>query len=116
MKVRLFEDSVRVRLSQREVMDLATGQVLRSIIHFGIGQLEIEIRSQDEGLDASFEDGRISIGVNRPQCVEWSVNDAEGLYAMSGSCKIALEKDYACLHKTGEANKGTFPNPVSLSK
>ena len=116
MKIRLFEDTVRVRLSQREVMDLAAGEVLRSVTHFGVGQLEVEIRPAAEGLDASFEDGKIFIGVNTQRATDWSLDDSEGLYAISGPCKVALEKDYACLHKTSDANEGTFPNPISLSK
>jgi hypothetical protein len=117
MKVRLFEDSVRVRLNQREVLDLGAGRALHSVTRFGVGQLEVEIRpDSDGGIQASLENSRITIEVNATGVREWSVNDVEGLYAMSGPCKVALEKDYACLHKTGEANVGTFPNPVSLSK
>jgi hypothetical protein len=116
MKVRFFEDSVRVRLSQREVMDLGAGRELRSVTHFSAGELEVVLSPVADGLTARFENGRLLIGVSAARSAEWSLNELEGLYAMSGPCKVAIEKDYACLHKDGDDNRGTFPNPAALSK
>ncbi len=114
MKVRLHEDSVRIRLTQAEVVRLGSGETLMSATHFGKGSIQIEIDPDGFGFAAVFEESRIRVRVPKQAAKDWSLDDREGLYATDGPCGIALEKDYACLHKTGDQNAGTFPNPSAL--
>lgn len=114
MKVRLHQDSIRIRLTQGEVASLGEGLGVRSETHFLQGSLEVQVHPEGEAFGLTFEHNRIRLYVPFESAREWSGNDVEGLYASSGPCQIALEKDYACLHKTGDANVGTFPNPTVL--
>ena len=115
MKLRLHSDSIRLRISQAEAMQLGSGETLRSATRFASGSLEIVLAAGGGAqIEARFENGRITVDVPAAQAREWSGNEVEGLYSTSGPCQVAIEKDYACLHKTGDANLGTFPNPAAL--
>ena len=114
MKLRLHDDSVRIRLSRSEVEQLGSGRAVRAATRFYTGRLDVAIVPEGDGVDAAFDAGGVTIRVSAAQAREWSVNDIEGLYGMSGPCKVAIEKDYACLHQSGDRNEGTFPNPSAL--
>ena len=119
MKTRLFENTVRVRLTRSEVDRLGRGESLREETRFFSGQLGVEIRvAESPGIDAAFDGASIVITVPEAEVAHWAspASQLEGLYAAHGTTKVAVEKDYACLHKTGEQNEGTFPNPAADAK
>jgi hypothetical protein len=115
MKLRLHQDTVRVRLTQEEVATLAAGKLVRSETRFFSGTLKVDVQAFEgaERIQAVFTDAVISIGVPLHSVVAWAASDAEGLYASIDTTKIAIEKDYACLHKQGAENEGTYPNPAA---
>ena len=117
MKLRLHQDTVRVRLTQEEVSNLAAGKLVRSETRFSSGTLKVDVQAFEgaDRIQAVFTDAVISIGLPLHSVIAWASSDAEGLYASSDASKVAIEKDYACLHKGGEENEGTYPNPAALT-
>lgn len=112
MKLRLFGNSIRIRLSQDEVRELAAGRPIQASTRFFDGQLDIDLSpSAGAATSASCADGRIRIQLHAEETARWAYSEEEGLYASDGVSTLAVEKDYACLHKTKAANEGTFPNP-----
>lgn len=114
MKIRLFGDSVRVRLTQVEVEALAGGGAIETIIAFPGEALVCILEASDGVIDAHHAAGRITIQVPRERVAEWACSAEEGMYGSSGVLRIAMEKDYRCIHKPDSPdNVGTFPNPLA---
>lgn len=112
MKIRLFGDSVRVRLTQVEVEALAAGGAIESVIPFAGEALACMIQPSDGPLEAHHASGRITIMVPREGTANWAASMDEGMYA-TGRLRLAIEKDYRCIHKPDSPdNAGTFPNPL----
>ncbi len=113
MKIRLFGDSVRVRLTQVEVAALAAGGAIESVIPLPGEALACWVQPFDGPLEAHHAAGRISILVPGVETVRWAASQEEGMYGTSGLLRIAVEKDYNCIHKPDSPdNAGTFPNPL----
>jgi hypothetical protein len=113
MKVRLQGDSVRLRLNRTEVATLQAGGSIHSLTRFlNGGELRIELQSAHAWhaeLDAA-----CTLRLGAPGLSAWASTDTEGLYDPTGN--IAIEKDFACLHRDAAANEGTYPNPAALMK
>lgn len=113
MKIRLFGDSLRLRLTQAEVATLAHGGSLETVIPFPGEALACMVQPSDEPLTARHAAGRITILMPRSETTAWAASETEGMYGASGHLRLAVEKDYNCLHKTDSPeNDGTFPNPL----
>ena len=114
MKIRLFGDSIRVRLTQVEVEALAAGGAIESVIPFPSEALTCYVQPIDGPLEARHAAGRISILVPLAETIRWAASRDEGMYGSSGeTLRIAVEKDYNCIHKPDSPdNAGTFPNPL----
>jgi hypothetical protein len=119
MKLRIKGNSVRLRLSQREVSDFARNARVEDSISFGNRKLTyalIRLNRAKEIL-ASFENDRIEIGVPALIADEWTRNsqvgfDAEQKLSGGETLKILVEKDFACLTaREGEDESDAFPHP-----
>ena len=113
MKIRLFDDSVRLRLTQVEVEALAAGGMIESVIPFPGEALACVVQPTIGPLEARHSSGRITILVPKHDVANWASSTGEGMYA-NGVLRIAIEKDYRCIHKPDSPdNAGTFPNPLA---
>jgi len=110
MKLRLFGNSIRLRLTREEVGELSQGRPIHSSTRFFQGHLDVLILPA-ASTTAACLDGKVRIEVRTDEVVRWADSEDEGIYADDGVSKLAIEKDYACLHKSGAVNEGTFPNP-----
>lgn len=118
MKIRLFGDSIRLRLTQEEVATLSKGGALESVIPFPGEALACVVQPFDGPLEARHAASRISVLVPQAETARWAVSEEVGMYATSlsgsgGPVRIIVEKDYNCIHKPDSPdNAGTFPNPI----
>ena len=113
MKIRLFGDSLRLRLTRAEVETLAQGGGLETVIPFPGEALACSVQPGDGKLEARHAAGRINVLIPRDETVSWAASESEGLYATAGQLRIGIEKDYNCIHKPDSPdNAGTFPNPL----
>src|SRR5580698_5707115 len=107
MKIRLFNDSVRIRLTQAEVEALAAGGVLESVTPFPGEAFACTIQPSKDEFEAHQAGGRLTILVPETRTVGWASSSEEGMYAEQPSghdglvLRIAVEKDYRCIHKPG---------------
>ena len=114
MKIRLFGDSIRLRLTQVEVEALAAGGAIESVIPFPGEALACSVQSTNGGFEARHAAGRISVSVPYTEIVKWASSDEEGVYGTADTLGIAVEKDYRCIHKPDSPdNAGTYPNPIA---
>ena len=113
MKIRLFGDSIRLRLTQVEVEVLSKGGAIEAVIPFPGEALGCVVQASDGPLEARYGAGRITVLLPGSATTAWASSQEEGMYATAGSLRIAVEKDYNCLHKPDSPdNAGTFPNPL----
>ena len=118
MKLRICDDSIRLRLLRGEVRALREdGRVTRSTRFSGLQKLVYSIECCDlPSVSASFVDGRMRVSVPTNQVAAWACGDEVSIRASQAlpggdSLLILVEKDFACLDRDEEANADAFPNP-----
>lgn len=103
MKLRFRNNSLRLRVNQREVQSLASGAALREEIQFpGNTQITYTLQaSSGKAPRATFEDGIISISAPGDLVHHWADGEDLGLYfnlpTERSTLAIAIEKDLECL-------------------
>jgi hypothetical protein len=116
MKLRFRKNSLRLRLNQREVADLAAGTGVKEEILFpGNGRMQYVLEpSSDGSCEASFQEGTIRVSAPQKQLRDWAVGDAIGIYfdlpADGASLRVAIEKDLECVDASpDERDPDAFP-------
>ena len=113
MKLRIKGNSVRLRLTQSEVAQLAAEGSVRETVSFGDRSLGYEIRSVRGAADVSADIEGISIVISVPEQAinEWARTDAISI-EQDGTPSVLIEKDFACLsERKNEDDADAFPNP-----
>lgn len=114
MKIRINGDSLRLRLSQKEVSDLVADGYVTSSCRFPLGTFVYSIKTgNNQALSAEVHEGNITVyvpdsladGWDTDQRVGFDCRTEDGLY-------ILVEKDFQCLKPRPEEDEsGLFPNP-----
>jgi hypothetical protein len=120
MKLRIRGDSIRLRLTQAEVLALADASLVEETVSFGNARLTYAITATlapGAPLAARLVDNRIEVMVAGDTARAWAANDVVGLEGTQQteadrSLRILVEKDFACLKvRSGEDDADAFPNP-----
>jgi hypothetical protein len=120
MKLRLRENSVRLRLLQTEVAKLQENGSVSEQIRFGQSQnLTYTLKASDaaEEISAYFSDGEMIVEVPAHKAQEWATGKEVGLQKEQKvddalTLKILIEKDFVCLERPADAdNADAFPHP-----
>jgi len=119
MKLRIRDNTIRIRLTQGEVARLAAGQSVWQETNFGADQrLAIFVDAMDHlgQIFAGFEDNQIRVGIPLPAARDWANGEQISLEATQPvGCEKALhiliEKDFQCLHSAAEGEEDAYPNP-----
>lgn len=118
MKLRIKDNSVRLRLTQSEVARCSLGQSVSGQTRFAAGG---EFRyalvcSDDASISAQFADHALTVSVPAEQAMRWADSDRVSLAAQlpvaDGTLSILIEKDFACLSpREGDDDADTFAHP-----
>jgi hypothetical protein len=122
MKLRIKDNTVRLRVSRSDLARLVETGRVDSSIHF-TGRAEdkwtyaIEMRSDIDSARLRYQPNQITVLLQDAETTAWAGSDRVGIY---GSCRlgcgqsleILVEKDYACLDMSDAENEDTFPNPA----
>lgn len=123
MKIRIHDDSIRLRLDRREVDSIGEGRSVDCCTRF-IGGAEFHYRllSADcDAVSAVFNEGRIEVRLPKPAAEHWARNDMEvsirGENDLGdGALALLIEKDFECLEpRAGEDQSNRFVNPKAVS-
>ena len=118
------ENSLRLRLKQKEVEEFYNKGRVSSITRFGLRpesflKFSLLKDSSITILQAIFEANEVSVLVPEAQANRWAQGDEEGFDShmpLDGDEKlyILVEKDYRCLHKGPDwkEDEDSFPNPL----
>ncbi len=111
MKLRIRDNSIRLRLTQSEVQLFHESGKVAATIHFGDNQLVYALEKADcQALSASYNQNKICILVPTAMANTWATTEQVGMET-DGDLKILVEKDFQCLVDRGEDDTDTFPNP-----
>jgi len=115
MKLRIRENSVRLRLTKSEVVEFAEKGSVQNQTEFGNGQIFIyalKSSASAESVFATFADGRIEVTVPKGLGDNWTATDEVGISGPETGLKIMIEKDFVCLTvREGEDESDAFPHP-----
>ena len=123
MKIRIQGNSLRLRLTQSEVQQLAGLGKVEAVIRFGASPAQqlvysLELNSEAE-MSAAYADGHIRVFVPRAAALAWANSEQVGLEHEqplddNSSLRILVEKDFQCLtDRAHEDESDHFPNPSS---
>ncbi len=119
MKLRIRGNTIRIRVSQGEMAEIAAVGLAEDAIEFGPGaRLAYRVQVVPEGpVGASYQVDCVSVSLPRALVEHWQGSDevsiqAEQSLADGQVLKILVEKDFACLAPREEDDEGDlFPNP-----
>jgi hypothetical protein len=115
MKIRIKEDTIRLRLSQSEVDEIGIGNTVREATHFdtSVFQYSLSTHASDIKVTSRFDSGEIRISINSDEAKTWSQSDQVGIASHTDSKPhILIEKDFQCLTvREGEDESDLFNNP-----
>lgn len=122
MKLRVRNNSIRLRLTQTETAAFAVDGAVEEIIEFGLtAEKRLIYRLEQAAVEfvrADFADGKITISVPLAEAENWLNTNQIGLKTEQNlgagkTLKILIEKDFACLEeRPGEDESDAFPHPL----
>ena len=118
MKIRIKENSIRIRLTRSEVTKIAVDGYIQEHTVFNNGQFIYALKVADqEALSASLENNRITMFVPVVWVKDWPVNNVIGFrgnipVTEKDSLFLLLEKDFVCLDETTEDQSDNYDNPA----
>lgn len=122
MKIRLYQDSIRIRMQMSDVRDLVESGSVHATLSMGANPhdaFHYSVQLADvSSPEVRYTEGNISLYVPIMQGKHWAESDEVGIYAdqnngNNGVLRILLEKDFKCLDNTTEDQSNMFPNPNS---
>jgi hypothetical protein len=116
VKLRLLDDSLRLRLDRHEVDRLGAGGTVVAATRFPDGRvLGCLLRPQGTSIAARFDGGTITIDVPASRVRGWARDETQVSIAQTiegHTFGILIEKDFECLEpRPGENQRNRFPNP-----
>ncbi|BDD00462.1 DUF7009 family protein [Persicobacter psychrovividus] len=119
MKVRLRNNTVRLRLDQKDIAELkSAGQVVMTT-PFIQGKLTWTICGSDEqqSFAAVLQGQQVTIQVPNATLQQWISTEQVGIEGEvatedEASLKLLIEKDFKCLTARDEDESNAFPNPL----
>ena len=116
MKLRIQGNSLRLRVTQKEVARVHNGGHVESFIEFAPGRSLIyllESSPSAETMSATFDGRAIRVTIPMDQMTDWVESDRVGVEARSQTgVQLLVEKDFKCLHRAVEQEPDAYPHPL----
>ena len=125
MKLRIRENTIRLRLKRSEVEHLASGKSIVEHTQFPDSTLTYRLDVAAEGPPAaSFDQGSLAVRLPASEVRQWAESDqvsilCELAVGESEMLSLLVEKDFKCLspghHRPDEDDEDTYPHPDAAS-
>jgi hypothetical protein len=115
MKLRLHGNSLRLRLTRREVERLRADGAVEESVDLGGAALtyRLETAEQCDPVHAELQQSALKISVDKETADGWATSDDVGIYARVGALTVSIEKDFRCLTRPlDDAERDCYPNPA----
>jgi len=116
MKLRIQEDSLRLRLTRKEVAGLRERGRVECAIRFSEDRvLRYSVSSSPDASAVSvlYEGDFIRVVLPRAVASAWADSDSVTIEGSESGVKILVEKDFQCLHNSAERDPEAYPNPLA---
>lgn len=119
MKLRIQNNSIRLRLTKPEVDQIIAGVSVKAETQIGSNVFSYElIPNENEGFSASFKNNKLQLFINKETAQTWQdetkVGFEETLNLGGNELHILIEKDFKCLSPAREGKENEmFENPAS---
>jgi hypothetical protein len=122
VKLRILNNSIRLRLTRPEVDEAISSGIVRGSVTFPDGAAfgyVLESSPASVSANASFAEGVLTVRLPQSDVQAWAESQdvsivAEQWLEDGGKLGILVEKDFACLApRPGEDESGMFPHPRS---
>ncbi len=111
MKLRLYRNSIRFRLSRDEVEALDRDGIVRESTDFSPdSRITYELRSSDAERVA-MKDSVLTVEILIQTVHTWAGSDEVGIELVQDKLQVLIEKDFECLDAPPEPGVRLFPNP-----
>lgn len=121
MKLRIVDDSIRLRLTVSEVASIARGASVESRTRFPSATFDYALCVGDvPQIAARFDSARIVVTLPKAVATRWAGGTEVSLHGDQrtdgGALRILVEKDFTCVEpREGEDQGDLYPNPKSAS-
>ena len=116
MKLRIQGNSLRLRLTQKEVTLVRNHGLVESVIEFAPGHslaYLIEGSPNADAISANFDGRAIRVTIPMHEMTDWVESDRVGIEARSQTgVQLLLEKDFKCLHRSVDQEPDAYPHPL----
>jgi hypothetical protein len=115
MKIRIKGNSLRYRLTKRDVDQFTKEGYLEEATNFGSQQLIYALQQTDRGgITASFQNNKITLNMPAAMATEWARTERVGFDGQDNDLYFLIEKDFKCLDNVAEDQSDNYPNPLSF--
>lgn len=112
MKIRIKDNSVRIRLTQSEVNALYQDGNISSRTEFLEQAFVYAVERADvPELSVEFVENKITLKIPANLLEQMYSTDVVGFEGLTGKVNLLLEKDFVCLDNTFEDQSDNYPNP-----
>mgnify|MGYP001626712327 FL=1 len=115
MKIRIKDNSIRLRLSQNEVSQLVSNGSVESSCKIGSSVLRYGVKSTTgEEISSDFADTTIIVRVPQSLLTDWDTDQRVGFDKRKDDLYILIEKDWQCLKpRDHEDESNLYRHPAS---
>lgn len=116
MKIRIKGNSLRYRLTKKDVETFSERGYIEEIIDFGKQTLIYALeRNNLNALMATFDNNKITLLMPAVMAAEWALTERVGFEGIDGSLFLLIEKDFKCLDNVAEDQSDNYPNPLAAN-
>jgi hypothetical protein len=121
MKLRIHENSLRLRLTQNEVAQLRLSGRVDAAICFAPDRIlsySVETVPDADRVSAVFDENAIRVAIPPVVAIQWTDSDGVSIHASQPAgakvdLQLLIEKDFQCLHGTADQEPDAYPNPLA---
>ena len=123
MKLRIKENSIRIRLTRSEIDYFRNHNSIEEKTDFGSSMFGYVLRKEpvNKNLSATFNDNKIILNIPESLAREWTETELIGIeneldIGNGKKLFLLIEKDFKCLDQVAENQDDNFENPLALKK
>jgi hypothetical protein len=116
MKIRIKGNSLRYRLTKKDVQIFSEHGYIEEVIDFGKQTLIYALeRNNLNALMATFDNNKITLLMPAIMAAEWELTEKVGFESIDNNLIILIEKDFKCLDNVAEDQSDNYPNPLAAN-
>jgi hypothetical protein len=115
VKLRIQDNSLRFRLTQREVVRLRENGRVEAEVSFAPDRVlsyAVYSTAAVEGIAVDYSGDCVRVFLPRPCVVAWAGSDQVSIEG-HGQVRVLVEKDFQCLHGPDRRDPDAWPNPLA---